>query len=46
MKRSRRELSIDVIIHRSIFKNNTITLFLLLSDLKWVYLKQGLVFIV
>ena len=28
MKRSRRELSIDILIHRGIFKNNQITLFL------------------
>jgi len=27
MKRSRRELSIDVVIHQGIFKNNEITLF-------------------
>ena len=36
MKRSRRELSIDMVIHRSIFKNNLITLFLCFT-----YLKQG-----
>jgi len=27
MKRSRRELSIDMVIHKGIFKNNQITLF-------------------
>jgi len=28
MKRSRRELSIDMVVHKGIFKNNQITLFL------------------
>jgi len=44
MKRSRRELSIDMIIHRGIFKDNQITLFPLCY--LHSYLKQGLVFTV
>jgi len=28
MQRSRRELSVDMVVHRGIFKNNHITLFL------------------
>jgi len=39
MNRARRELSIDTVIHRGIFKNIQIALFPLLP---W-YLKQGLV---
>jgi len=41
MKRYRRELSIDMVVHTSIFKNNQITFSLLPS-----YLKQELVFTV
>jgi len=43
MKRSRRELSINMIIHRSVFQNNQITLFPCFTV---SYLKQGLVFTV
>jgi len=41
MKRSRRELSIDIVIHRVIFKNNQIALFPCFT-----YLDQDLDFIV
>jgi len=42
MKRSRWELSIDMVIYRGIFKNNQVRSFPVLPS----YLKQGLDFIV
>jgi len=42
MERFRRELSIDMVIHRCIYKNNQITLFLVLS----LYLKQAWVAVI
>jgi len=44
MKRSRRELSIDMVIHKKIFENNQITL--LSSRVLPSYQKQGLDFTV
>jgi len=42
LKWSRRELSIDMVVHRGIFENNTITRFPFLPS----NVKQGLVFTV
>jgi len=39
MKRSRRELSIDMVLHKCILKNNQIMLFP-----GFIYLKQGVIF--